>query len=213
MSEALWIPPLILHSLRGKPNYGPVSGPPALVIPGFLSDDRMTRLLREELGRSGWRSKGWGLGVNRGATAHLLENLERQLREIDRPFLLVGWSLGGLYARELARNCPDLVTAVVTLGSPFAGDIRANNAWRLYEMVSGHSVDEPPVSHQSRKPPVPTLAIWSRRDGIVARRSAQGIDGERDFAVEIDATHIEMGASRRAVRRIAFEIKSFTDKL
>src|SRR3546814_3127353 len=89
----------------------------------------------------------------------------------------------------------DLVAKVVTLGSPFSGDPRHNNVWRLYELVAGHRVDEPPLKVElGVKPPVPTLAIWSRRDGIVAPACARGTEGQRDREVELDCGH--MGFAR-----------------
>lgn len=124
--------------------------------------------------------------------------------------LVVGWSLGGVYARELAREVPERVRAVVTLGSPFSGDMHMNNVWRLYEWIAGHKVDDPPILHMPEKPPVATLAIWSRRDGIVARRAARGLEGERDSEVEIGCRHMAFGLSRSAGERIALEIGRFT---
>jgi dienelactone hydrolase len=123
--------------------------------------------------------------------------------------LLVGWSLGGVFARELAREIPHMVRAVVTLGSPFSGDPHMNNVWRIYEWVAGHKVDDPPVMHHAEKPPVPSLAIWSKRDGIVAKRAARGLDGERDKEVEIGCSHMAFGVSSKAGRRIASEIELF----
>ena len=96
---------------------------------------------------------------------------------------------------------PQRVRAVVTLGSPFSGDPRLNNVWRLYERIAGHPVDDPPIPRIFEKPPVPTLAIWSRRDGIVAAESARGKKGERDQAVEVDCGHMAFGVSRRADAR------------
>ena len=94
--------------------------------------------------------------------------------------ILVGWSLGGIYAREVAKLRPELAAKVITLGSPFSGDPRANNVWRLYEWVAGHPVDDPPIKTDlAEKPPVPTLAIWSRRDGIVSVASARGEPGRK----------------------------------
>ena len=107
--------------------------------------------------------------------------------------LVVGWSLGGLFARELARAFPEQVQAVVTLGSPFSGDPRQNNVWRLYERIAGHQVDQPPIPRITEKPPVPHLAIWSRRDGIVAWPAC--IDRVSPLAehVEVRSTHVGMG--------------------
>jgi pimeloyl-ACP methyl ester carboxylesterase len=193
---------------------GPEDGPPALVIPGFVANDRTTMELRRALAEGGWRVHGWGLGWNLGVEADILERLERCIDRMGakEPMLVVGWSLGGLYARELARHCPDKVRAVVTLGSPFSGDLRQNNVWRLYEWVAGHKVDETPIPRITAKPPVPHLAIWSRKDGIVAVRAAKGLAEESDEAVEMDCAHMGFAISRRATRRVVREIDSFLKK-
>ena len=190
---------------------GPKDGPPAYVIPGFFASDRTCAELRLSLAEAGWRTFPWDLGLNRGAQIDTLRHLRQRLEVIydGRPILLVGWSLGGVFAREIARQVPELVRAVVTLGSPFSGDPHMNNVWRLYEWVAGHKVDNPPVPHHPEKPPVPTLAIWSRKDGIIAPRAARGLDGERDTEVEIGCSHMAFGVSRKASRRAVREIEAF----
>ena len=158
---------------------GPEDGPPALVIPGFLANDRTTMALRRALAEAGWRVHRWELGWNIGARADTHRAARRRgstRSATSEPVLVVGWSLGGVFARELARAAPERVRAVVTLGSPFSGDPHQNNVWRLYEWVAGHKVDEPPIPRITDKPPVPTLAIWSRKDGIVAPRAARGLE-------------------------------------
>lgn len=190
---------------------GPEDGPPAMVIPGFLANDRTTMELRRGMARAGWRVHPWGLGFNWGARADTLERIDAQVKAASphEPLLLVGWSLGGMYAREYARAHPDRVRAVVTLGSPFSGDPHANNVWRLYEFVAGHPVDNPPVPRITAKPPVPHLAIWSRKDGIVSPRSARGLPDETDAAVELDSSHMGFGVSRHVVDQVAAEIDRF----
>ena len=190
---------------------GPADAPPALVIPGFLATDRTTMALRKAMAERGWRVHGWGLGWNLGVRADTLDRLEGCIDRLGatEPILVVGWSLGGLYARELARQCPGRVRAVVTLGSPFSGDLHQNNVWRLYELVAGHKVDNPPIPRIADKPPVPALALWSRRDGIVAPRAAYGLAGERDEAIELDCAHMAFGVSGRTARQVAVEIDRF----
>ena len=191
---------------------GPGQGEPALVIPGFMAGDRTTLELRRALGASGFRVYPWRQGWNRGARPDTLERLKRALAAVpgNAPVLLVGWSLGGLYARELARATPERVRAVVTLGTPISGDLRqSTNVWRLYEWFAGHPVDDPPLANDENKPPVPSLAIWSRRDGIIAAASARGAGHCRDRAVEIDSMHMGFAVSRRATRRVAAEIRRF----
>jgi len=190
---------------------GPKGGPPVYVIPGFVASDKTCAALRHSLAEAGWRTFPWDLGFNKGAHADVIRHLRQRLEAIhdERPVLVVGWSLGGVYAREVAREVPELVRAVVTLGSPFSGDPHMNNVWRLYEWVAGHKVDDPPVMHYPAKPPVPTLAIWSKKDGIVAKRAARGLEGERDKQVEIGCSHMAFGVSRKATRRVAREIDLF----
>ena len=151
------------------------------------------------------------MGINWGARADTVEKLKARLDAIGdgEPVLLVGWSLGGLFARELARAVPERVRAVVTLGSPFSGDPKQNNVWRLYERVAGHKVDNPPVPRITDKPPVPCLALWSRRDGLIAPRAARGLDEERDAEAELACTHMAFALSPKAAREVVHEIDNF----
>jgi pimeloyl-ACP methyl ester carboxylesterase len=193
---------------------GPKDGPPALVIPGFVANDRTTMELRRALAEGGWRVHPWGMGWNLGATEDIIDRLARRIEELwdGRKILVVGWSLGGIFARELARAIPDKVRAVITLGSPFSGDAHWNNVWRLYEWVAGHKVDNPPVERIFDKPPVPTLAFWSAKDGIVAIRAAKGLAGECDEAVEISCGHMAFSVSAKATRQVVREIDRFLKK-
>lgn len=191
---------------------GPEDGPKLLVVPGFLATDRTTLGLQRALAAAGYRVTGWGLGQNRGVRADTIDQLAAQVEAFGKgaPVLLVGWSLGGLYARELARQRPDLAGKVITLGSPFSGDPRANNVWRLYERVAGHAVDNPPIkTASSKKPPVPTLAIWSAMDGIVAPAATRGQPGESDRRVELTCSHMGYAVSGRAYPAIIAAIRDF----
>ena len=210
--EVAWHLPRLLAGLGPLGPRGPEDGPPALVIPGFVATDRTTMDLRRALARAGWRSHPWLLGLNTGAKADTLELLERRLDEVRgrRKVLLVGWSLGGMFARQLAHRCPRKVRAVITLGSPFSGDLKTNtNVCGYYERIAGHDVYEPPFPHLPDKPPVPTLALWSRRDGIVAPRAARGHDHERDKAVEIDTYHTGFAVHRPVLMQVVNEIRTF----
>jgi len=212
MREIAWHLPRFLAGLGPVGPRGPEDGPPALVLPGFLAGDRTTMDIRRALARAGWRVHPWNLGTNRGAKANTLELLGRRLDEIydGRPILLVGWSLGGMFARELAHLHPDKVRAVATLCSPFSGDYKTNtNVRELYERIAGHDVNEPPFPRGEGKPPVPTIAFWSRRDGIVAPSAARGLDHEIDRAVEIDTNHVGAVLWRPALVRIVGEIGRF----
>src|SRR3546814_1903900 len=132
-----------------------------MVLPGFLSGDWATKALRADLRRAGFRCYAWGLGFNRGATADIIERIDGRVQWIidrtGRAPALVGWSLGGIYAREYAKHHPGKVARVVTLGSPFSGSRRANRAWRLYHLIARHPVDNPPIDfHPAPRPEMPT---------------------------------------------------------
>ena len=215
LSEGLWLLPRLLRTFGEVKVLGPKDGPPAYVLPGFAASDKTCSGLRHALADAGWRTFPWDLGLNRGAHPDVLRHIRQRLEVIHdgRPVLLVGWSLGGVFARELAREVPEMVRAVITLGSPFSGDPHMNNVWRLYEWVAGHKVEDPPVLHYSAKPPVPQLALWSRKDGIVAPRAARGLPGERDKEVEIGCGHMAFGVSRAVGTRIATEIAIFLNEV
>lgn len=210
--EGLAIAARFYRALGRLGEFGPPDGQPLMVLPGFLASDHTTLGLQRALAREGYRVSGWGMGLNKGARS---DTLERLVERIERhgggnPTILLGWSLGGLYAREAAKARPELVAKVVTLGSPFSGDLRANNVWRLYEMIAGHPVDAPPLDLDlETKPPVPTLAIWSRRDGIVAPACARGCDGQSDRQIELDCSHMGFAVSRRAYPKIAAALRDF----
>jgi pimeloyl-ACP methyl ester carboxylesterase len=182
------------------------AGQIVLVVPGFMASDRTTARLRHSLTKAGFAVHGWGLGRNRGTRADTLDRLDDRitLLGLDAPITLVGWSLGGLIAREYAKFAPHRVAKVVSLGSPFSGNPRANNAWRAYELIAGHKVDAPPIDTVlGKKPPVPTTAFWSKYDGVVAPASARGEQHESDYQVELDCSHMAFVARPDAIRAIA----------
>ena len=180
---------------------------PVLVLPGILSSDPATSLMRRTLKRRGYHAYGSKLGVVTGVTPRLMAKAQSRLDAVHekqgRPITLIGSSLGGLYARGLAQRNPDKVSLVMTLGTPFSGDRRANNAWRVYEAINDHGVDNPPFPDDpSEKPPARTIAIWSPNDGIIAPACSRGLDHERDLAIEVPESHFEFSASRASINRI-----------
>ena len=211
LGEIAWNVGRMIGTFRKRGPRGPLDGQPVLVIPGFLCNDQTTFSLRRELARVGFRVHGWKSGWNLGARPDTLEKLGERIDSLghDRPIVIVGWSLGGLFAREYARHHPDRVKAVITLGSPFSGDPRQNNVWRLYEWVAKHPVDDPPIPRITDKPPVPHLAIWSRRDGLIAPRAARGLDHERDAEAELDCHHMAFAISPTAAKNVVHQIEKF----
>jgi pimeloyl-ACP methyl ester carboxylesterase len=185
-------------------------GHPVMVLPGFMGADGSTAALRYYMRLWGYDAQGWGLGRNLGLRAsdpdfenRVAEQLAAIVRRQGRKVSLVGWSLGGLFARQIAKALPDEVALVVTMGTPFSGDRRANNAWRAYQLVAGHSVDEAPLAQDlATKPPVATVALWSPRDGVIHPRSAAGWPGERDAALALRVTHLGFAAHPEVARTL-----------
>jgi pimeloyl-ACP methyl ester carboxylesterase len=192
------------------------ASPPVIVIPGFGFTDRSTAFLRWYLARCGYDAKGWGLGRNMGRKTIGLHNeraiaaIEEQARRAGQPVALVGWSMGGIVARMVARARPDLVSRVISLSAPFTGDPYANRAWPLYEKLAGHRLDDPVASRQiarsKQPPPVPALAIYSRSDGIVAWDCCIEEERPRTANVEVSAGHFEIGFRPSVLRLVADEL-------
>ena len=173
-------------------------GHPVVVFPGLAAPDMSTLPLRLFLSARGYRAHGWELRFNFGPRAGVLEKSLEHVRKVrratGRKVSLVGWSLGGVFAREIAKAMPDDVRCVITLGSPFTGDPRANNVWRLYEFASGHRLDDHEELASVREaPPVPTTSIFSRTDGIVAWPCSVQPRGALAESIEVTASHIGMG--------------------
>jgi pimeloyl-ACP methyl ester carboxylesterase len=206
--EFLALPKIHAAPLRppvAVPPFG--AGQPVIVIPGMMSSDRATALLRRSLARAGFVVEGWGQGMNTGARPAQIARLEQRMADLaartGKPVVLIGWSLGGLFARVLAQRHPEACRLVLTLGSPFSGDRRANNAWRVYEALNDHTVDAPPFAEDPGvKPPVRTIAVWSRRDGIVAPHCARGEAGQSDRAIEVPYRHFELASASGAVKAV-----------
>lgn len=180
---------------------------PVIVIPGLFTTDTRTRMLRRVLRKAGYDAHGWGLGRNMPIRADILNRFGAQVQRLrhdkGQRVTLIGWSLGGLIARAYAHERPDDVDSVITLGSPFSGNPRSNRAWQLYELLADHTVDAPPLPHRrDLKPPVPTIAIWSSRDGVIHESAARGQAHERDDHLEIDCGHFAMSSAPQAMEAV-----------
>lgn len=183
-------------------------GHPVLVLPGLMASDRSTVPLRAFLRGRGYDVHGWGQGRNFGPRSGVRETILAQLDRLHagggRKVSLIGWSLGGLYARMLAHQRPQAVRNVITLGSPIGGQARATNAWRLYEFVSGRSADDAQDwADNEPTPSVPTTSIWSRSDGIVAWRASVQAPGRQAENIEVYASHLGIGANATVLHALA----------
>jgi pimeloyl-ACP methyl ester carboxylesterase len=202
-NASLLLSPLLMRAPRGD-------GHPVLTLPGFLAGDLSMAPMRRYLKELGYDTYAWRMGRNIGGVSRMRAALRDWLAEIHadtgRKVSIVGWSLGGVYARDLALQAPDMVRYVVTLGSPFAGDVRATNATRLYEALSGEAVEE---TSELRKViagdlPVPTTSIYSRTDGIVNWRTCLLRPSDTAENIEVHlASHIGLGVNAAALWAVA----------
>ena len=183
-------------------------GHPVLVLPGLAASDVSTRPLRAFLADRGYHAHGWELGRNLGPRPGVEASMQARLAELharyQRKVSVIGWSLGGVYARELARRAPDQVRSVITLGSPFAGEPRASNAWQLYELASGRRADDWPGRERMKEPPpVPATAIFTRSDGIVAWQGCLEREGPGSENIEVEGSHSGLGHNPSVLLAIA----------
>ncbi|MDY0106021.1 MAG: alpha/beta hydrolase [Giesbergeria sp.] len=188
-------------------------GHAVLVFPGLGTPDLSTLALRRFLRRHGYQAHGWKQGLNLGPRAGVLDGCRERIHQLHREYggqiSLIGWSLGGIYAREMAKEMPDKVRSVITLGTPFAGHPKATNAWRFYNLVSGQqSHDEDLLAEVRKPPPVPTTSIYSKTDGIVAWQcSINPARHAHTENIEVHASHIGMAMNPLALYAIADRLR------
>jgi pimeloyl-ACP methyl ester carboxylesterase len=202
-NSSLMLSPLLMRAPKGD-------GHPVLTLPGFLASDLSMAPMRRYLKTLGYDAYAWNMGRNLGGVASKRAALRELVRRIyestGRKVSIVGWSLGGVYARDLALQAPEMVRSVITLGSPFANDIRATNATRLYEALSGEGVDDIPEVRRAIAGdlPVPTTSIYSRTDGIVNWRTSVLRPSATAENIEVHfASHIGLGVNPAALWAVA----------
>ncbi|RZI42914.1 alpha/beta fold hydrolase [Herbaspirillum sp. HC18] len=201
----LWASLLSMPILKQAPEG---DGHPVIVFPGLATGDMTTLVLRNFLKDRGYASYAWEQGLNRGPRPGVIEGCIERVRQLrtehGRKVSLVGWSLGGIYAREIAKEYPDDIRSVITLATPFTGHPKATNAWRLYEFTSGERIDDDErIALLKETPPVPTTSILSRTDGVVSWKCC--IEQEAEFSenIEVHSSHLGMGMNPTALYAIA----------
>lgn len=184
-------------------------GHSVVVFPGFVSSDRATRPLRGFLKDLGYRTYGWGLGTNllfnESLEAEMVALVNEVFEKSGEKVSLVGWSLGGIYAREVAKACRGKIRCVVTLGSPISGSTAHSNAHSLFQALNGkpNKIDITRYLSLNTPPEVPTTSIYSRTDGIVAWEGSVQKRGEFTENVEVPASHLGIGVNPLALYVVA----------
>jgi len=208
LATGLTLMPVLLTAPRGD-------GQPVLVLPGLMANDASTQFLRQYLAWLGYEVHGWELGTNFNGLYRMREKVHQRLREIHassgRKVSLVGWSLGGVFARDLAIKLPDAVRQVITLGSPFKYDPGASNAGRIYELTSGETKDtvkKEDVDAIGGDMPVPATSIFTRTDGIVNWRTCVVNPGTTAENIEvIGASHSGLGVNPPVLWAVADRLR------
>lgn len=198
--------PLLARAPRGD-------GHPVLVIPGFTASDRSTGVLRRFLTKLGYDAHTWDLGRNLGPRSigadgrHLAARLDEIHDRSGRTISLVGWSLGGVMARQLSRAAPQAVRQVITLGSPFTGNPLASPVAKIYERVTGNRIAARRVqlglAESHLPPPVPSTAIFTRGDGVVPWENCIEPESPTTDNIEVRGSHCGLGVNPAVLYAIA----------
>lgn len=185
-------------------------GHPVIFFPGFVASDRSTKPMRKLFSDLGYPTYGWGLGrnlvYNEGREAKMQALIKKVYEKHGEKVSIIGWSLGGLFAREVAKAHPEYVRCVISLGSPISGDPDHSNAGRLFKYFNG----EPDAGMLERMktmniaPPVPTTSIYTKTDGIVAwKGSIQRASKTPSENIKVPASHIGLGVNPLVMYAIA----------
>ncbi len=176
---------------------------PVLVLPGFMASDFSTKPMRNFIEKMGYHSYAWDLGRNYGKVSFLDEltiRLEELSKHHSQKVSIIGWSLGGIYARQLAKTSPHLVRQVITLGSPFCGITQPNNATWLYNLLPGNKrvVDLDPelLKNIPLPAPVPTTAIYTKQDGMVPWEACLELEEDHLHQnIQVHGSHLGLGVN------------------
>ncbi len=200
------------HKLGKSEATEPGDGHPVVIFPGLATHGGSVAPLREHCRALGYDAFDWGQGFNTGPQGDLdawLHALKAQVADLlaghTQPATLIGWSLGGLYAREIGKLMPSRIRQVVTIGTPFNADADHSNIGWLYRLLSGGSATlEPALSRRLRTPPpLRTTSIYSRTDGVVAWQTCRHDKPSRlVHDIEVDSSHIGMGWNRAVLAAI-----------
>ena len=186
-------------------------GHPVLVLPGFMASDTSTVRLRKFINEMGYTALAWDLGRNYGKEQTidiLIEKLDQIFDQYGEKISIIGWSLGGVYARQLAKARPEMVRQIITLGSPFRGIGEANNVAWIYNLLTGGKkvadVDPLLLADLPNPAPVPTTAVYSKQDGIVPWEvCVEAVETAIHQNVEVRSSHLGLGVNPAVLRIIA----------
>lgn len=186
-------------------------GHPVLVLPGFLASAQSTLILRKFIDRIGYTSYDWDIGRNYGKVEYLddlLQQVDALHRAHQQKVSLVGWSLGGVYARQIAKERPDMVRQIIMMGSPFQAINDANHATWLHKLINigkkEQAVDEDFLASIPEPAPVPSTAIYSKQDGVVPWAACmEKEEGPYRQNIQVRSSHLGFGVNQAVYTIIA----------
>ncbi len=184
-------------------------GHPVIAFPGLGASDLSTRPMRRMLADLGYKTHGWGLGRNRVFNPERKQAMRDLVKSVadkeGRKVSLIGWSLGGIFVRELAKHAPEYVRSVITLGSPITGEMDQTHATGVYERINKENIDRARYKTLSTPPSVPTTSIFTKTDGIVHWRGSiqEPRKGQQTENIEVPASHLGIGVNPIALYVIA----------
>lgn len=199
--------------IQRMPPPGDRSGHPVIVIPGYLTTDSACVSLRRFVDQLGCTALGWGQGRNHGRldeVDRLGQYIARTAEQHGQAVTLIGWSLGGIYAREAARGSADAVAQVITLGSPFCDVLHSGYPGLVYELVKSEKekrANADMIARAATPVPVRSTAMYSRTDGVVAWQACQEpAESERHRNAEVQSSHLGMLFNTQSLQVIADQL-------
>ena len=198
-------------AMRGLLSFLPKGdGHPVLVLPGFLASDFSTGPMRRLLRDLGYEAHGWDLGRNIRINQERLDAmkalLERIYNDSGQKVSIVGWSLGGVFARELAKMMPEKVRLVISLGSPISGDRHRSRAGGLFRKINGKNPDvvtDQQFAKIGDAPSIPTTSILSKTDGVVHWQGSVQAKGEQTENIVVRGSHCGLGVNPSVMAVVA----------
>ena len=200
---------LTYRSFRGQKQKG--DGHPILVLPGFMATDLSTKTLRRFLNKNGYDAYGWELGRNYAKEEfleELLHKLELLYQNYGVKVSIIGWSLGGVYARQLAKARPEMVRQIIMMGTPFQAIRESNNVAWIYNLLTGRKkvrkVSQDFLENIPLPAPVPSTAIYTKEDGVVPWKAC--LEKEEDALhqnIQVRGSHFGLGVNMTVLNIIA----------
>ncbi|MDG1443762.1 MAG: alpha/beta fold hydrolase [Pseudomonadales bacterium] len=186
-----------------------------IVMPGFGADDFSTLPIRGYLSSMGHEVQGWNRGLNikdvQETLDELVQDIEKRTRNAAEPIVIVGWSLGGYLAREVARDLPNTVEQVFTLGSPIVGGPKYTQLASLYRSqgIDVDWIERVIIEREDANELItPVTAVYSKSDGVVAWQACIDKKSPNVEHIEISASHIGLGISADSFRIVADKLKN-----